>query len=206
EEYAPHLLAGLAVWGYILNSASQGCHAFFQGEAYIRQCPLPLAIFPLRIVLGATFHMLISVSVVILFVTVLGIFDVRANKFSLATVLQLLPGIAMLFVFCWSLAVLLGLANVYFQDTQHLTEIGFQMLYFATPIMYKAEVLEQHNLSWMVEFNPVVVFLRLIRDPILDGTAPSTSTYLQGLGIIAAVAGLAAFAMSRLQNRLIFHL
>ncbi len=162
-DYAPHLLGGLAVWNYIVGSASQGCASFFQGESYIRQCPMPLAIFPLRTVLGATFHMLIQLGVVIVFVAGLGIAGLR--EFHWLPLLHLIPALAMLFVFCWSMAIIAGLTNVYFQDTQHLTEIGFQMLYFATPIMFKAKLLEEHGLGWVVEYNPIVVFLRLIRDP-----------------------------------------
>ena len=47
----------------------------------------------------------------------------------------------MLFLLAWSLAVLAGFANVYFQDTQHLCEVGFQILFYLTPIMYPEELL-----------------------------------------------------------------
>ena len=40
-DYAPHLLAGQVVWAFIQISTLQGCQSFFQGEAYIRQCPMP---------------------------------------------------------------------------------------------------------------------------------------------------------------------
>jgi ABC-type polysaccharide/polyol phosphate export permease len=203
-DYAPHLLAGLAIWSYITTSTLQGCQAFFQGEAYIRQCPVPLAIFPLRTVLGATFHLIIALFVVIAYVSILGLMGLR--EVSYLPLVHLVPAVCMLFVFCWSMAILAAFANVYFQDTQHLAEVGFQMLFYATPIIYEAKLLEKYGLSWMLDFNPVVVFLRLIRDPILYGTNPSASTYLQGLGIIFAVACLATYLMSRLQKRLIFHL
>ena len=203
-DYAPHLLAGLAIWSYITTSALQGCHAFFQGEAYIRQCPMPLAIFPLRTVLAATFHMLIALGVVIAYVTALGALGFRQHHYT--ALLYLPPALVMLFVFCWSLAILAAFTNVYFQDTQHLAEVGFQMFFYATPIIYKASLLEGYGLSWMLDYNPVVVFLKLIREPILEGTAPALSTYLQGLAIIAASAGLAAYLLARLQKRLIFHL
>jgi ABC-type polysaccharide/polyol phosphate export permease len=112
----------------------------------------------------------------------------------------------MLFVFCWSMAILAGLMTVFFHDTQHLAEIGFQMFFYATPILYKARLLEEHGLGWLVQYNPMVVFLRLVREPILEGTSPSAFTYFQGLVIISVAAGLASLIMARLQKRLIFHL
>src|SRR5207253_9282547 len=105
-DYAPHLLGGMAVWNYIVSSSSQGCIAFFQGEPYIRQCPLPLAIFPLRAVLGATFHMLIQLGVVILFVAILGMLGQREVHYM--PLLHLIPSTLMLFVFCWSLSIIAG--------------------------------------------------------------------------------------------------
>ena len=51
-QFAPMLLAGLILWDYISIAAKSGCHCFFQGEAYIRQHPAPIAIYPLRTALG----------------------------------------------------------------------------------------------------------------------------------------------------------
>jgi ABC-type polysaccharide/polyol phosphate export permease len=203
-EYGPHILGGLAVWTYIQTSVSQGCSAFFQGEAYIRQCPMPLAIFPLRTVLGASFHFLIQLGVVILLALGLGWLGLREVHY--LPLLHLIPSLLLLFLFCWSLAMLSGLSNVYFQDTQHLTDIGFQMLYFATPIMYFAKTLQERGLGWIVDYNPIVVFLTLVRDPILYGAAPSLATYGQAVGIIAGFAGLTMIMGARAQKRLIFHL
>ena len=64
--YAPFLLAGIATWGFLSSCVLAGCNCFVQGEAYIRQYPAPLAIYPLRSMLGAGFHLLVSLSVVAL--------------------------------------------------------------------------------------------------------------------------------------------
>src|SRR5437870_135883 len=65
REYAPFLLAGLAIWNYVLSSTLSGCQCFFQGESYIRQYPAPFAIYPLRTALGGSVHFLIALSVAI---------------------------------------------------------------------------------------------------------------------------------------------
>jgi len=44
EKYVPNVLTGLVCWNFITACAVAGCHCFIIGEAYIRQCPLPLAI------------------------------------------------------------------------------------------------------------------------------------------------------------------
>lgn len=203
-DYAPHLFAGQVIWNFINASTLQGCQSFFQGEAYIRQCPMPLAIFPLRTVLAASFHFLIAMGLVILLVAGLSAAGLRTMHY--LPLVHVLPSMVMLFGFCWSLAIIAGITNVFFQDTQHLAEVGFQMLFFATPIIYKAKLLEKFGLGWMMDYNPVVVYLKLIREPILEGTPPTFMTYLQGLAFLIAAAGLASWLLARLQKRLIFHL
>ena len=47
-----------------------------------------------------------------------------------------------MFILGWSLAILMGVLNVLFQDCQHLIEVLMQVLFYVTPIMYDpAEIL-----------------------------------------------------------------
>jgi ABC-type polysaccharide/polyol phosphate export permease len=60
KTYAPLLFTGLTFWGFFSSVVVQGCGCFFQGESYIRQFPAPMAIYPLRTVLGSAFHFVIG--------------------------------------------------------------------------------------------------------------------------------------------------
>jgi ABC-type polysaccharide/polyol phosphate export permease len=179
----------------------QGCQCFFLGEAYIRQCPLPLAIYPLRTAIGALFHFAMGL------VVVTGLCAVMRGLPGPAAFLSLLPSLLILFLFGWALAVLGGSANVFFQDTQHLTEVGFQICFYLTPIIYRLEdVMSMHRLGWLLEWNPAVAFMNLIRQPLLHDTVPTAGQYLFALGIAAGAAAVAAALLGRLQRKLIFYL
>ena len=117
-----------------------------------------------------------------------------------------MPAILLLLVLGWSLAVLAGFANVSFQDTQHLAEVGFQLLFYMTPIIYMEEILEKNHIGWLLKYNPLVAILRLFREPILLGRAPSADTYLTCIGVVAVVFVAAVFTLARWQRRLIFYL
>jgi lipopolysaccharide transport system permease protein len=199
-EYAPSLLGGLACWNYILGCALQGCRCFYEGESYIRQCPAPLAIYPLRTALGGAVHFLLALIVVVAMTWAMHGFG------NLLALLSLVPALLLLFILGWSMAVLAGFANVYFADTQHLAEVGFQLLFYATPIIYTEKTLREHRLEWLMDFNPIVVFLRLFRDPILHGQFPSSATFLSAILIVAVASGSAMLTLVQLQRRLIFHL
>jgi lipopolysaccharide transport system permease protein len=198
--FAPFLMAGLTFWAFISAVTVQGCHSFFAGEAYIRQYPAPMAIYPLRTALASSFHYFIALLMVVVLGGVLHGYD------GVGPVLSLLPTFLMLMVVGWSLATLLGLANVRFRDTNHLCEIILQILFYATPIIYYPELLEKKNVGWVIDCNPIVPYLRLLRDPLVYGHTPSFTTYLAAACVTAALATFASFAMRSQERKLIFHL
>jgi lipopolysaccharide transport system permease protein len=201
RSYGPFLLSGLTFWGFITAVVTQGCHSFFQAESYIRQHPAPLAIYPLRTALGAGFHFVLGFGIALVFVW-------SVNGFgNLPALVSLLPAFVLLFIFGWSLAVCMGVANVLFQDSQHLIEVAMQILFYATPILLRPEYYLQRRLvSWLVLLNPMAAFLELIRKPLLEGQFPSSwAVHWATLGTYVAVIA-AALALQRFEKRMIFYL
>jgi lipopolysaccharide transport system permease protein len=199
--YAPYLLSGLTCWDYFVIATKQGCQCFFAGEAYIRQHPTPLAIFPLRVALAETFQFSMSLAVL------LGLVWYVNGFANLPALISLVPTFVLLFALVWSLGLLAGFINVYFQDTQHLLDVVFQVIFYMTPIVYRVEDLGTGRLAWLVvNCNPVVPLLRLFREPILEGRVPSLESYALGAAVVAVTAGFATLVCCRAQQRLIFHL
>jgi ABC-type polysaccharide/polyol phosphate export permease len=197
--YAPYLLSGLVLWEYIEVATKQGCQCFFQGEQYIRQHPAPIAIYPLRTALGESIHFLIALGVVI---ALSWCFQGFAN---LPALLSLVPTLVLLFVFVWSLALIGGFANVYFQDTQHLTEVGFRILFYSTPIIYRLKGIGG-RLETIVSYNPLVPLLDLVRLPIVEATVPHPMTFISAGLTVLLTATVATVVCHRAQRQLIFHL
>jgi ABC-type polysaccharide/polyol phosphate export permease len=199
RDYAPHLLIGLTIWQFLTESLNQGCHCFINGSAYIRQQQVPLAIFPLRVVLAATFHLLIALALA-LFVTLY--FKGSLNPLALV---GLLPAILLLVCLGWLLAILSGIAHTHFPDTQHVLELGLQFAFYLTPIVYRIESLgSRAGLSWLVECNPVTSLLALFRTPIMEGTAPAmhhVGVSVLGLVVIGV---LAIPLLRKLERNLVF--
>lgn len=203
--YAAYLLTGMAIWEFIRNSTAIGCNALLHNEAYIRQCPLPYGIYPLRTVMGTGIHFLISMAVVIVLVGLL-----RGNADHLGTLWAVIPVFALLFLFCWALATIAAFATVYFHDTAHLVEVGAQLMFFLTPIMYTRSVLKRQSmdLDFLADLNPVVTFMELIRTPIVTGglQMPEPQVYVQAVVLTAVAVGLAFGTIAWLQKKVIFHL
>lgn len=199
SRYVPHLLVGMAVWGFLRESAVSGSRSLIVNESYIRQSPLPYGIYPLRTVLGQSIHSVIALAVAI------GVtaFYREMNPLALAWIL---PGLVLAFCIAWAMATIFAFVNVYFQDTQHLLEVGAQILFYMTPIIYYQENLSQKGFFWLLRLNPAHLFMELIRDPLITGQPPTTDLLLTGSALTAVVVGLAIGTSAWLRKRVIFHL
>ncbi len=205
-DFAPLLMAGLTYWQFITTTSIQGTQCFFTADCYIRQHPAPMAIYPLRTMLGAAFHFAMGYLLVI----ALAVIFKGVALLNVPALLSLIPSFALLAAFGWSLAILFGLATVRFRDFKHLSEVGFQALFYLTPIMYPEEqmrsLLERRTVGWIFYLNPFVPILQLLRCPVVAGAAPSLNTYLTAALITLLTAGLAAAAMRAEERRIIFNL
>jgi lipopolysaccharide transport system permease protein len=199
--YAASVLTGMAVWGFLRDSALNGCHCFMTNEAYIRQSPIPYTVYTLRTVLGQAIHSLIALGVVVVMIA-----GFKADAGVLLRVALIAPGLVVVLFAAWAAATISAFATVYFHDTQHLLEVGAQILFFLTPIMYTRKLLDDKQLGWLVDANPVYWLLELTRTPLLTGHMPTAEMYLAGAGVAVALVGLAAGTVAWLQKRVIFHL
>jgi ABC-type polysaccharide/polyol phosphate export permease len=206
EQAGPRIISALVCWNFIVVATCQGCQCLFQGESYIRQYPAPIAIYPLRTTLGALIHFLMA------FVVVVSMSWVLLGFGSVSSLASLLPATLLLFLMGWALAVLAGFANVYFQDTQHLCDVAFQMLFYATPIIYREDILGPAHgpgasrLRKLVHMNPLSSFIELFREPILNGQPASVHAFQVAALTVAALGALAILTLKRLQRSFIFHL
>ena len=167
SEYAPYLLSGLTFWGFISTAAIAGCQSFFQGESYIRQHRAPLAMYPLRTTLGAGYHFLVGMGVVL---AAVGIFSGFDNPLVL---LSLVPSLALLA----RLRLVAGRMHGHAQRAlpRHATPAGDHP---ADPVLPDADHLQardprQAEPGLGRQFNPFAVLLDLIRQPLLEGALPS---------------------------------
>jgi lipopolysaccharide transport system permease protein len=198
-EYAPFLLTGLTLWQFLTECINGGCATFTQSSGYIRQRPVPLAIFPLRTVLGAGFHSLIAIGIAIFAAALF------RGGIPLSPLIHVLAAIPICLFLGWAIAILCGIAYVHFSDMQQLLEIGLQILFYATPIMYPMEALQGRNrLLWMLQWNPLAHLLEIVRSPIVKGTVPTLENYAVAVGFSAAMILLASVCLRRVERHLVF--
>lgn len=202
---APYYLAGIAIWDFVKQAAIQGSQTFVRNESYIRQTPLPLAVYCLRTSLGTSVHFGISVAVIL--AVAIGLDTSHPYHLTpLTAIWVVLMGLALLFIFCVSFAAVCSFLNVYFHDTQHLVEVGFSIAFFLTPILYKKEMLIDRGVGWVAELNPASMFFDMIREPLLSGIVPEPLVFLKAFAVTIAMLGIAVMTFKKFERTLIFHL
>jgi ABC-type polysaccharide/polyol phosphate export permease len=203
SEFAPYLLVGLAFWSFVTHTVTQGCHSLQMGEQYIRQHPAPIAIYPLRTTLGNLFHFLMALSVALLLTWFFRGFG------NLTALPALLGAVGLIVVAGWAIATLVAFANVYVPDTSHLSEVGLQFLFYLTPVIYPPGIRFGRggfSLETVLACNPLSWFLKMLREPILEGRVPGAET-VAGATIATALLLTAAIAtLARCEKKVIFQL
>jgi lipopolysaccharide transport system permease protein len=200
---APYYLAGLAVWEFLKQSALQGSLTFARNEPYIRQSPLPMAIYTLRTSLGTAIHFLITLAVASAAAGILHSSDHLTPLYSVWTVL---PATCLIIVFGWACSTLCAVSNVFFHDTRHLAELAFGICFFLTPIVYSKERLGERGLGFLADANPAVIFFDVIREPLLTGLPPTPAMFAKAFGITFIAVVIALAILARFERRIIFHL
>jgi lipopolysaccharide transport system permease protein len=163
--YGLFIFAGMLPWLGVQNSIQRGATIMVDLAQLIRHHTLPLGLLPLHVVLSVTLSQIIAVLVFL------------AIKLSLSAKIPLLAPLILLviplqIVFCFGLALIVGILNVFLRDISHLTTAGMLVWFFASPIVFPLESFSGflRNIMWL---NPMTGLTQIYRDLLLLGRIPS---------------------------------
>ncbi|MHC4178115.1 MAG: ABC transporter permease [Planctomycetota bacterium] len=197
--YFLHVLSGLCFWSFVTYVIGVGCVSISSAETYILQHRAPLAIYPMRCALVGGFHFLMAMLPVFVLAAARGLPCVEAAVvFPLAVVLM--------FVFGWSMATVCGIANIYLRDTHHACQVLLTVLFYATPIVWRSEMVRTRRLGWVVDYNPLAAFVDLVRAPLVEGVVPPPDVILVVLATVATVFLLAVWLLATCERKIVFSL
>jgi ABC-2 type transport system permease protein len=125
------------------------------------------------------------------------------GNFVLPWLLLVLFLVAVQTAFVLGIALVLGVANVYFRDVQHFMGIMLQLWFYATPIVYPLDVVPKTSellgvevpVRFLYELNPMVRFVEAYRDCLYHLRFPPAGdlAYLVAVSALSLVAGRAVF-------------
>lgn len=200
QVFIPILFTGLTPWIFLTGSAEGGAICFASAEGYIKQTMTDIEIFPLRSTLVALVNFLYSAAaffVVYLFLA--------PEKYSI-NMLMVLPGLVILFIFGAGFATIAGVINTHVRDYQPLQSLVLQGLFYATPIIYPAELVKAKGYALIYLLNPFYYMIEVIRAPMVGGPIPSLHTYITAIAISLTIALIGIYLIRKVGRNLVFKL
>ncbi|MFP6610253.1 MAG: ABC transporter permease [Deltaproteobacteria bacterium] len=196
EHYALYVVAGVMAWSFFSLSCLQSMDSLLGAAPVLRKVYVPSAVYPLAVVGANMANLLASLLVFPLLVVFLDA-PVRPDPGLLVLALLSLAG------FAAGTGLLLAAFNLFFNDVRYFFENFLLLWFYASPIVYPAEVVPGH-LSGLLWFNPFYWFLELFRAGLYGGAHLRPGTVWVTTAVSMAVLAVGWWAFSRLERR--FHL
>jgi len=161
--FVPALTAGLIMWQLLSGCITEATTTYWRQASLIRNVRMPLALYPLQMVVKHAINFLHLLPV---FIVVALAFHVPVNR----NTLLVLPCLLLTFANLLWITMLFSMLGTRFRDLEYLLVAGMPILMFLSPVFYRPSYLSQTgDLMW---FNPFSHLIELVRYPLLGGAPP----------------------------------
>ncbi len=193
-EYAVFLCPALIAWNWLQEGLLGACGSIVANAPLIRKTVFPVGILPAVSLLASAMGFLVAMFAFVIFLVFAG----HASW----SLLLWLPVLALLqLFFLLGPAFFFATLNVFLRDTNQVLFALLQVLFWATPIVYPAEVIAKHSavFEWWFRVNPVARLMDCYRQVVILGKAPDAESliYVSMVAILMYYAGRSAFARAR---------
>ncbi|MEJ2767084.1 ABC transporter permease [Mycetohabitans sp. B46] len=195
--FIPHLTLGLMFWGFISGQINDFGEAFSASSHYLRQMRLPLSMFVFRVMYR---HTIILAHNILVYVIIWAVLPVHLNVSLLCLPFAAVLVLANLF---W-IGCLVSIFCTRFRDMQPVISNLIQVMFFLTPIIWKAEQLPEARKN-LLHLNPFFYLLELMREPLL-GTMPAAAIWIRASAMAVVGTAMAAYMLARYRHRVTYWL
>lgn len=167
-EFATVLFCGLIAFNTFSECLNRCTGLIITVPNYVKKVVFPLEILPVSVLGSALFHMLISLSILM----VANILISHTVQWTLILLpLVMLPLIFLSLGLSWFLCSL----GVFVRDISYTVTLIVQMMFFLTPIVYSIDTLKgvPSNLQRLMRLNPLGSIVENFRRVVLWGMMPS---------------------------------
>lgn len=169
--YALYLLLGVVLWSYFFESTSVAMVSVVDRRELIRKVYFPRIVIPIATSISSLITLGLNLLVVFVFIAVTGVgFRITVPLF----VLLLLE----LYVLSLGFSLLLAALYVKFRDLRPIWEVGLQLLFYASPIIYPLTLVPK-RFAAVIALSPVAQIIEDSRKLLITPQALSTVDYVQ---------------------------
>ena len=187
KNYAMFLFVGLLPWIFFSTSLQTSSDCIIENENLVKKIYFPRQVLPLSVATAGMMNYIYGLLVV--FVSLL-LTRIGITWYALYLPLILLIQYVLVVGFC----LLVSSLNVYIRDLEHIVNIATMAWFYATPIVYKLEMMPQWVQNILV-FNPMTPLVVSYRNVLYYGISPDFGSLwiAAAEAIIIFVAGMLGF-------------
>jgi ABC-2 type transport system permease protein len=196
EHYPVYLLTSIILWTFFTETTNGCVQCLLTREGLLRKMRFPRLVIPLSVGLTAVFNLAANLVAVLVFALASGV-EIRW------TWLEMLPLIGLFAVIAVGIGMLLSVLYVRFRDVQPIWEVGQQIIFYGSPILYTTAQYKDYE-HLVATLNPFAAILAQMQRAFIDGSAPGMIgatggglRFLVPLAIIAAVFALGLWVFNR---------
>ncbi len=188
ENTIAFIVVGVFMFRFFERSVMAGSHSLNKNMNLVRSVNFPRAVLPAAGVLAEL--MILGPAIVVMCVISYGSgFLPMSGKVTIdAYWLLLLPAIFLLWLFSTGCAFMVARWVAMTPDLDNLLPHFLRILMYASGVIFSVErYLGQYSWGWVMEYQPVAVYLYLVRSSILDEPAYPPDPVMWLVGVIWAV-------------------
>lgn len=189
--YPAFILGGTAAWAYLMTSVTEGTTSVAGSSSLATRVYFPRLLLPAMPAASTLPSYLINLVIVILLVLAFGV-DMSV------TLLMLPVAVVLGFALASSLSACLSLLHVYYRDVGPMASTGMGILFYATPIIYPADQVE--DLRWILDINPFTGVVSLVRWSLFGGREAMGTSLWWTVGWTIALTIVALLAFRRYER------
>jgi len=187
DNYLIFLIVAIIPWNYFTTVITTGSNCVWINGGIIKKVYFPREILPISVVAAGLINFLISCLIILIFLIFGGIgISWQLLWLPLIAIIQTLLSMGLLFI--------LSAINVYVRDVEYIVSFLLNLLFYATPILYTADMFPT-SIRWVLYLNPMTHLINAYRSIFYYQTMPVMSSllYVGLLALIIAVIGYAIF-------------
>jgi ABC-2 type transport system permease protein len=182
------LFVGLLAWTFFSQTVSMATGTISDAGGLLKSVRFPRTVMPMATVLFNLSQYLMTFCVLL---------PVMLIAFRVAPAAPMLayPAVLLLLVlFTSGLALTVSVANVYYRDVRHLVEVGLQVMFWLTPVIYDLNDVP-HRLRLAILVSPMSPFITALHDIFYRQSWPDPTVWIAAIvwAVVAFVGGLTIF-------------
>lgn len=194
-----YILTGRLLYTFFSN-ATKAAMKSIQGNArMIKKVYVPKYIYPLS---GVLYNYIIFLISLIVLVGVAAVLRVPVTVYTLQAVVPL----ALLFVMCLGVGLILATMNVFFRDLEYLWNVGLMLIMYASAIFYETDKVISTGNGWIFKLNPLYHVIANFREAVLYGQPLSMEFLIPSAVFSFACLFIGVYIFYKKQDEFILHI